>query len=102
MQKDESMRFPDLGSMRVELEQVARGLIEEAQQIRSRLRDPVHQIELLQAALAERLGSPSEGAPQVPVIDERSGVQALHALEREVESGIEGLRAQIARADARS
>ena len=95
-----SMRFPDLGSMRVELEKVARGLIEEAQQIRSRLHDQVHQIQQLQAALAERLGSPSEGAPQVPVIDERSGVQALHALEREVESGIEGLQAQIARAVA--
>src|SRR5262245_12547948 len=99
MRKEASERFPDLGSMRAELEKAQRGLAEEAQQVRLRLRDAFQEVRDLGAALAERLGSDPE-AGELPALGETARLHSLRALERDADARIEGLRGQIARADA--
>src|SRR4029434_4262816 len=60
MRKDPGERFPDLEQMRSQLEQVQRGLMEEAQRIRGRLRGQLEQVGKLEAALAGAGGSSQE------------------------------------------
>src|SRR6266852_1421752 len=99
MRKDPAERFPDLGEMRSQLELVQRGLREEGERLRARLRDQLDQIFQLQRALVERIGAlPEEGA--LPDIDERGRLAAMQAVERDFMTRIAALRAKIAQADS--
>ena len=100
MRKDPAERFPDLEQMRSQLEQVQRGLTEEAQRIRARLREQFEQVRKLEAALAERIGSFRDDATE-PVLDDRGGrLATLRALESELVGRLKAAQAKIARAEA--
>src|SRR5262249_41931021 len=98
MQKAPGDRFPDLGEMRIELEKMQRGLVEEGQRVRGRLRSQLDQIRELQAAVAERVGPPRV-EETTRALDDRAGLEALRALDREAASRIEVLRARVVLAD---
>ena len=99
MRKDPAERFADLGQMRDELKQVQRGIIDEAQRVWSRLRGRLDQVRGLQAALAARIGWPPE-PEQGRAVTERAGLQMMQALDREVATSLDALRAKMAQADA--
>ncbi len=98
MRKNPADRFHDLEEMRSEIEPIHGGLLEERQRIVARIRRQRERIVQLRAALAERVGAPSDEAPVRP-ITERSGLASAQATERELASVIEALEARIAKAD---
>jgi hypothetical protein len=86
--------------MRSQLEQVQRGLTEEAQRIRGRLRGQLEQVGKLEAALAERVGSSREDVTE-PVPDvQRGRLATLLALENELVGRLKQGQAKIAQAEA--
>src|SRR5215813_2434094 len=100
MRKDPGERFPDLEQMRFQLEQVQRGLMEEAQRVRGRLLGHLEQVWELEAALAEEVGSARDDGTE-QLLDVREGrLATLLALERDLMSRLEAGRAKMARAKA--
>jgi predicted Ser/Thr protein kinase len=99
MQKDPEQRFQDLEEMRNQLEVVQRGLAEEAQQVRARLRSHRERLRQLQTALTERVGPAGED-DTVVAIDERARLTTMRAIESEFTRRIETLHARIVQADA--
>ncbi len=98
MQKDPAQRFADLERMRFELVEIQRRLGEEAQVVRGRVRERYARLRELRTALADRIGSSTEGEA-TPAVDERGRLATLRALERDLAGRIETSEAQIARAD---
>ena len=99
MRKDPAERFADLEQMRSQLEEVQRGLTEEARRLSERVLDQRGQLLHLRAALAERMGPSREDEP-VPTLDERARLATIQALESDVSARIEALQARITRADS--
>ena len=99
LRKDPAQRFPELAHMRVELERLRRGLTDEADQIRSRVRARLDEIRGIQRSLTERIGR-SFDDETVPLIDDRIRVSGLSSLERETAAKAERLRELAAKADA--
>jgi hypothetical protein len=99
MRKHPGERFQDLEQMRAELEQVQRGLADEAQQVRARLRSQRNRLLQLQASLAERVGSATDDET-VLAIDERARLPTMRSLESEFVRRIEVLEARIAQAES--
>jgi hypothetical protein len=99
MRKEPGERFPDLAEMRSHLEAVQRKLGEEARSARARVRAQRADIDRLQAALAERIGSETE-PEAIPAAAEHDALDAVLRIETQLEQRVERLRAQIARADA--
>ena len=99
MRKDPAERFTDLEQMRSQLEEVQRGLTEEARQLSARVRDQRGQLLELRAALGERTGPAREDDP-VPTLDERARLATLQGLGRDFSARIEALHARITRADS--
>ena len=99
MRKQPEQRFQDLEQMRAELEHVQRGLVDETQQVRARLRRQRDRLLQLQAVLAERTGSPVDDETIV-AIDERARLTTMRGLESEFERRIETLEARIGQAEA--
>jgi predicted Ser/Thr protein kinase len=99
MRKHPEERFANLQQMRAQIEQVQRGLTDEAQRIGARVRGQSSRLRELQAQLAERVGP--LGAEETRPVPEQSGsVAALQALEREIDARIQSVQARIERADA--
>ena len=63
MRKDPAERFADLEQMRSQLEEVRRGLAEEAQRLSARVRDRHDELLHLRAVLVERTGPSREESP---------------------------------------
>ena len=99
MRKNPNERFRDLEEMRAELEVVHGRLIEERQSALARVRRQRDRLVQLQAALAERVGTPEDEAP-IPPVSERNGLVAVQAVERGLVARIDALEAKIAQADA--
>jgi hypothetical protein len=99
LRKDPAERFSDLDQMRSALEEVQRGLVEEARRVGARVREQQAQFLQLRTALGERIGISMEDET-IPTIDERGRLAAVQAFERDFTRRIEALRALIARADA--
>src|SRR5262249_14962490 len=100
MRKDPAERFPDLEQMRSQLEYVQRGLTEEAQRIRARLRGQFEQVRKLEAALAERIGSFRDDATE-PVLDDLGGrLSTLRALESGLVGRLKTAQAKMERSEA--
>ena len=99
MRKDPAERFTDLEQMRSQLEEVQRGLTEEARRFSARVCDQRGQLLQLRAALVERVGPSREDEP-VPTLDERARLATIQALERDLSARIEALQARITRADS--
>jgi hypothetical protein len=99
MRKQPDQRFQDLEQMRAELEHVQRGLVDETEQVRARLRRQRDRLLQLQAVLAERTGSPVDDETIV-AIDERARLATMRGLESEFQRRIETLEARIGQAEA--
>ncbi len=99
MRKNPAERFRDLEEMRTELEVMHGRLLEERQRVLARVRQQRERLVQLQAALAERLGTPEDDTP-IPAASERHGLIAAQTVERQLAGRIEALEAKIARADA--
>jgi hypothetical protein len=99
LRKEPAERFGDFAQMRAALEEVQRGLLEEARQVGARVREQRAEFLQLRVVLAERLGA-STDSETIPTVDERGRLAAMQAFERDFARRIEELRAMIARADA--
>ncbi|HEY3190341.1 MAG TPA: protein kinase [Solirubrobacteraceae bacterium] len=99
MRKDPAERFRDLEEMRTELAGVHGRLLEERQRVLTRVHQQRERLARLQAALAERLGTPDDDTP-IPSVAERHGLIAAQTVERQLAGRIEALEGKIARADA--
>jgi hypothetical protein len=99
MRKDPAERFTDLEQMRSQLEEVLRGLTEEARRLSARVRDQRGQLLQLRAALVERMGPPREDEP-IPTLDELAPLATIQALARDFSARIEALQARLTRADS--
>ena len=99
MRKDPAERFTDLEQMRSQLEEVQRGLIDEARGLIAHVREQRSQLLAVRAALVERVGLAKE-EEAVPRVDERERLATVQALQGEFSARIEALRTSIAQADS--
>ena len=100
MRKDPAERFENFELMRNAIEQVRRGMEEEAQGLRARVRAQREQVLALRAALVERIGPLEADETAMAVAPDRARLAALQAAERELGVRIETMQARLARAEA--
>jgi serine/threonine protein kinase len=101
MRKDPADRFPDLGHMRVELEDVRWSLMDEAKRLRANVRNQIRQIGELQAQRHRSSDDSSEDdTDTIPAVDDRAGAGDLRLLEHELARRITALRAAAGAAEA--
>jgi len=98
LKKPPDQRFPDMGQMKTRLEQVRRRIGDEAEQFVGRVRGLLEEVRELQARLAGALGEEDDAT--VPVVDERTKLPDLQALERHLAGQLERLRASARQLDA--
>ncbi|MBI4012303.1 MAG: protein kinase, partial [Candidatus Rokubacteria bacterium] len=99
LRKDPAQRFPDLGQMRVKLEQARRRLTDEAERLQAHVRAQLEELAGLRRRLATCACESTEDET-VPVVDERMRLGDLRALERQLAEQLEGLRANVAQAES--
>src|SRR5262245_39645468 len=98
MRKDPAERWADLAQMQAKIHLVQRGLREQAQRLRAKLREQLDEIFHLQRSLAERIGAlPEEG--DLPHIDDQWGLAAMHAVEQDFAARTAARRERLSRAE---
>jgi hypothetical protein len=98
MQKDPAARTPDLAQMRAEIEQVQRGLAEEARRVEARIRAQREQLQRLEAAVARHVGSSTAEAGGAA--DDPRHLADLQALEADLLARTQAAKETLARATA--
>jgi len=97
LRKDPAERPTDVEELRRQLDSLRRGLVEEANRLRARLRLQIEEAQRVRAAVAARVGGAVDDETP-PVVDRASGLVALRAIERDLARRVQRLQEILERA----
>ncbi|HLE44930.1 MAG TPA: serine/threonine-protein kinase, partial [Methylomirabilota bacterium] len=99
LRKDPAQRFADLAQMRAQIEAVRRGFADEGDRLEAQVRGQIERLRGLQTALGRQLGGTLEDET-IPMPTDRTGLDDLRALARELAGRVEGLQARLGQVEA--